>query len=117
MATQSTLTLFQLADAELRFDIKTEDGGATPQTMTGWALGVHVKRVHDDAVVCSYATSSGIAIGNGDGTDDRATVTVVDTDVKDPPGNGYYWSLWRTDSGSDVVLAYGLCIIKKAAPQ
>lgn len=117
MATKSTLELFQLADASLRIDVKTTDGGSTAQTMTGWALAFHVKRTTDDAVVCSYTTASGITIGDGVGTNDRATVTVVDTDVTAAPGTKYYWSLWRTDAGSDVPLAYGPCVIVKVAPQ
>lgn len=117
MATQTTLEIFQLSDASLRIDVKTTDGGATPQTMTGWALAFAVRRTGDDALVCSYTTSAGITIGNGAGTDDRATVAVVDTDVTHPKGNNYEWSLWRTDAGSDIPLAYGPCIIKRAAPQ
>jgi hypothetical protein len=117
MATQSTLTLYANADHTLRIDVKTEDGGDTPQTMTGWALAFYVRRVPDDALVCSYTTAAGITIGNGDGTDDRATVSIVDTEITHPAGRNYYGSLWRTDSGSDIPLWEGPVVIRRAAPQ
>jgi hypothetical protein len=118
MATQSTLTLYANADHTLRIDVKTEDGGATAQTMTGWALAFVVRRTdRDEPVVCSYTTAAGITIGNGDGTDDRATVAVADTDITHPAGNQYRWALWRTDAGSDIPLAEGPCVIRKAATQ
>ena len=120
MATESTLTVFSNSDTTLRIDVVTEDGGATPQTMTGWALQFVIRKAEDPGTgvqVVSYSTGSGITIGNGASTDDRATVSIVDTDLLHPPGRGYAWALWRSDSGSDVPLAHGQCVIKRAAAQ
>ena len=118
MATQSTLEVFTNADQSLRIDVVTEDGGATPQTMTGWALLFVIRKTTGQKdVVCSYTTSAGITIGNGSGTDDRATVALVDTDVIATPGREYEFALWRTTDGSDIPIAYGPVIVKRAAAQ
>ena len=117
MATQSTLTIFADADHTVRVDVTTEDGGTTPQTMTGWALAF-VIRDHAGNSVVSKTTSSGITIGNGDGTDDRATISIADTDTTYwEAGQKYRWALWRTNDGSDIPLAYGPCTILEAADQ
>lgn len=118
MATKSTLTIFADADLSVRVDVKTTDGGASAQTMTGWALAFSIRRTSDNALVLSKTTVSGITIGNGDGTDDRATIAIADTDTTDwPAGQGYKWGLWRTDAGSDIPLAYGPCTILEASDQ
>lgn len=117
MATNGPITLYQYADVTLRLNVATTDGGSTPQTMTGWALGFYVRRVTDKKVVLSYTTGAGITIGNGAGTDDRASVAVQDTDVTAAPGRDYEYALWRTDDGSDVPLRFGQCTILSVARQ
>ena len=118
MATLSTLEVFTNADQTLRFDVVTVDGGASPQTMTGWALDFVIRKVNGQRdLVVSKTTSAGITIGNGNGTDDRATVAIADTDLIAVPGRDYEYALWRTTDGSDVPLAYGPCIVRRAAGQ
>lgn len=112
MATQSALTVFRESTATLRIDVKTEDGGATPQTMTGWTLSFRIER-QDGQSVCSIVPT----IGNGDGTDDRATVAIGVTDIAVREGREYRWALWRVDGSNDVVLAYGPCVIVRTAAQ
>lgn len=118
MATESTLELFIGADTTLRIDVTTTDGGATPQTMTGWALAFYLRRANDVLLV-SKTTGDGITIGNGSGTDDRATVAITDTDMAgiEPPGREYRFALWRTDDGSDIPIAYGNAVLRKVAGQ
>lgn len=54
-----------------------------------------------DAVVVSKTTGAGtIVIGNGDGTNDRATVTIAAADTADlDPTKRYHHRLRRTDTG------------------
>ncbi len=119
MATESVLTIYRASDHTVRVDVVTVDGGATPQTMTGWALAFRLRRNNDDSLVVSKATGgSGITIGNGSGTDDRATIAIADTDTADwPAGRDYSWSLWRAEAGSDIPLAYGPATLVKVAGQ
>lgn len=116
MADEGTLELYMASDQTPYFDVKTTKGGATAQTMTGWSLLFVVRRRSDNAVVVSKTTASGIAIGNGDGTDDRATVTLGETDIVGwTEGREYKGALWRTDT--DVPLWSGVVWLREAAPQ
>jgi hypothetical protein len=117
MATQATLELFLNADSTVQVNVKQSDG-TTAQTMTGWALAFVLRRT-DGVLVLNKATGgSGITIGDGSGTDDRATVAIADTDTAGwTAGRDYEWSLWRGDAGSDIPLAYGPAVLKKAAAQ
>jgi hypothetical protein len=117
MAETGSLTIYRTADQTIRIDVVTETGGSTPQTMTGWALAFVIRRSSDDALVCSKTTGAGITIGNGSGTDDRATVVLGDTDVTHHAGRDYYGALWRTDDGNDTPLWAGHVTILAAAPQ
>lgn len=117
MATESVLTIYRASDHTVRVDVVTVDGGATPQTMTGWALGF-VVRLGANLVLSKATSGSGITIGNGNGTDDRATVAIADTDTAGwVAGRDYSWALWRTDDGSDTPLAYGPCRLVSVAAQ
>ncbi len=116
MATQQTLEIIVADDTTLRVDVVTEDGGSTPQTMTGWTLSFVLEPSHNNATVVTKTTSSGITIGNGSGTDDRATIVIEDSDTTGwKAGNNYRWSLKRTNSGNQVTLAYGPAILREVA--
>lgn len=115
MTTTSSAILWADTDQVVQIDVTTTDGGATPQTMTGWTLEFVVRRASDEALVVSKTTASGISIGNGSGTNDRATVTIADTDIATLPGRNYHGGLWRTDSGSANPLWEGPVQIKRAA--
>lgn len=85
--------------------------------MTGWALAF-VVRLGSSLVLSKATSGGGITIGNGSGTDDRATVAIADTDTAGwTAGRDYSWALWRTDDGSDTPLAYGPCRIVYVAAQ
>ena len=115
MATESIMLLYGNADQVREIDVVTVDGGSTPQTMTGWALTFVVRL--GDVLMLSKTTVSGITIGNGSGTDDRATIDIEDTDTESwTPGQRYRWALWRSDTGNETPLAHGrLAIIDVAA--
>lgn len=106
MATETSVSLYRGADTPIYVDVVTVDGGSTPQTMTGWALEFMVTQLTSE--ILSKTTGSGITIGNGSGTDDRATITVAAADTANwAPGRLYRWALWRTDSGNKRPLAVG----------
>jgi hypothetical protein len=117
MAIQTKLSLFIGADVTVRVDVKQSDE-VTAQTMTGWALSFVLRRANDDGLVVNKSTGTGITIGNGSGTDDRASVALLRADTSAwPAGDNYAWALWRTDSGSDLPLAYGSAVLVKAVAQ
>ncbi len=116
MTTTSSATLWADTDQVVQIDVTTTDGGATPQTMTGWTLEFILRRLPGDEVIATVTTTGGgISIGNGSGTDDRATVTLADTAIAASPGRNYAGALWRTDSGSANPLWEGPVQIKRAA--
>ena len=98
-------------DKTIEIDVVQSDG-STAQTMTGWALTWELKRSQfHSTVLISKTTASGISIGNGDGTDDRASITVADTDTEDLEPGTYYHQLRRSDAGSEVILSRGDAVI------
>lgn len=102
-------------DRSLRYDVTSD--GTTPQTMTGWALTWELLDRRGGTVLITKTTVSGITIGTGSGTDDRATVAVSDTDTEALTGGAgtYHTVLRRTDAGSEVVLAFGDAVLQKAS--
>lgn len=101
----------------LEIDVLQSDG-ATAQAMTGWTLEWKLLTGKGGSELISKSTGgSGIAIGNGDGTDDRATITIEASDTSDLVINHltqYYHELWRTDTDLEALLSFGDVTIKKA---
>lgn len=99
--------------------INVVDSAGSPQSMSGWSLS-YVWRAGPSAVdrlLFSKATGgSGITVGNGSGTNDRATVTIDRTDVVGIRGR-VWWSLSRTDGTDDDVLAAGTLMVVAVADQ
>ncbi len=79
--------------------------------MTGWALTWELQDSPADSPHFSKTVGSGISIGNGSGTDDRATITVADTDTESLEPGLYYHQLRRTDAGSERVLSFGTVVL------
>jgi hypothetical protein len=83
---------------------------ATPTSITGWAIGFYVSRVGAAAglgvPLLSLATGgSGVAITNGAAGLFTATITSAQSLTL---GAGRYWyDVWRTDAGSEMVIASG----------
>lgn len=102
-------------DKNLQFTVT--DADANPQTMTGWALEFVVRsQVGAGTALLTKTTGGGtIALSNGDGTDDRATVTLTDTDTLALGAGDYRYALRRTTDGNEQVLAYGTFVIRQAA--
>jgi len=93
-------------DRSIAINVKQSDE-STAQTMTGWALAWELKPSPGEAAGISKTTVSGIAIGNGSGTDDRATITIADDDTEALEPGVYYHQLRRTDAGSEQLLSFG----------
>lgn len=93
-------------DRTIAIDVKQSDESSA-QTMTGWALTWELKPSPGEAVSISKTTSAGISIGNGAGTDDRATITIADDDTEALEPGIYYHQLRRTDAGSEQLLSFG----------
>jgi hypothetical protein len=96
--------------------------GSTAQTMTGWALTWELLDRRGGTVLLTKTVGSGIALSNGNGTNDLATVTIEDTDleanvgVSAQIGHGVFFSvLRRTDAGTERVLAFGDVHIQEAS--
>lgn len=99
-------------DKVLVFDIT--DSSGSPQTMTGWTLSWSLRRTQgaSGTAISTLTTTAGdITIGDADGTDDRATVTVGSAETSGLAPGVYAYSLARTDSGSWQVLAAGSCVL------
>lgn len=95
------------------WEITTTPGGATPQDMTGWSLQLVIRRSSDNALVLN---TTAITIGNGNGTNSRATVDIdYDDMVGWPFGLLYYGTLWRTPAGSYAPLWTGPVRIERTA--
>lgn len=99
--------------------INVVDSSGAAQAMSGWTLA-YVWRAGPSAVdrlIFSKATGgSGITVGNGSGTNDRATVTIDRADVIGVRGK-VWWSLYRTDGTDDDVLAAGTLMVVAVADQ
>lgn len=83
----------------------------TPQTMTGWTLVWELKAA-DRSV--SALISKTPAISSDDGTDDLATVTIVDTDTEALAPGTYYHHLRRSDGGAEQILSHGTAVLKES---
>lgn len=107
-------------DKTLNFEVY-DSTGAAMQDIAGWSLRFRLRYQRDgDAIVFTKTTGgSGVAISGTYNSDpatntQRAVVTIDDTDTDNlQPGN-YLFNLWRTDAGSETVLAYGLATLKAA---
>lgn len=104
------------AGAKRTHRIDVVDASSVAQAMTGWSLA-YVWRKADGTLALSKTTSSGITIGNGSGTDDRATVTIDAADTVSLAPGTYNYALWRTDSTNDDPLAYGTLVLSAPAAQ
>lgn len=87
-----------------------------PENMTGWELA-YVLRTLADVLVFSKTEAGGIVIGNGAGTNSKATITWARADTQTALEGWHNWSIWRVDDPSDQPLAYGRIYLTKAAAQ
>jgi hypothetical protein len=101
-------------DKTFLVDVVQSDG-STPQAMTGWALTHEIMDRAGGTVQLSHTVGDGITIGNGDGTNDRATVTITDAEGETLGAGTYYHRLRRTDAGSEQMLSFGSAVLKENA--
>jgi len=105
--------------------LRTNTGSraGTAVAMTGYGLKFVLRRNARDATALISKTtgSAEITIGNGTyppddpfspngatgGTDDMASVTILETDGATLAEGTYHWALWRTDGTNDRPLAWG----------
>lgn len=129
MATESNIdkddNVFIGEDKTLSFTVLDADG--VPMDISGWALAfiVRSKDTSTGTPVLTKTTSSGITItGTYNATPasntQRAVVSLVDTDTAENDGTviikpaKYRYSLKRTDSGSETILAFGNFVLREA---
>ena len=98
-----------------RIDVVDSAGAA--QSMSGWTLAYVWREVNGQIAFSKTSGGGGITVGNGSGTNDRATVTIDRTDTAGLRGTRYNWSLWRTDGTDDDALASGTLILVQVADQ
>lgn len=106
-----------IAGEDKSFRFFCVDSAGAAQDMTGWALEWVVRRSANSPTATFTKTTGAttIAISNGIGTSDLATVTVTDDDTVSLVTGQYVHALRRTDAGSEVVLAFGTAELLKAA--
>ena len=122
MAVESNIgpsSWFINADHSIRIDVVQADG-VTPQTMTGWALEFTLRAEAANGTGTEHITKTtaggAVTIGNGAGTNDRATVTILAADTATLKEGKYYeFALWRTDTGSRQPLVYGTAYLTAPA--
>lgn len=100
-------------DKEIRIDVLQSDE-STPQNMTGWSLTYEILTTKFGKVEISKTVSGGgVSIGDGDGTNDRATITINDTDTENLYEGTHYHRLRRTDAGFEQTLSEGEIYLRK----
>lgn len=107
-------TFFVGGNHQHRIDVV--DSADAAQNMGTWSLA-YVWRSATGSLLFRKTTGSGITVGNGVGTNDRATVQIDPADTAGLAPGRYEWALWRSDSTNDVVLAWGTLELTRAAAQ
>ena len=103
-------------DKTLLIDVVQSDG-STAQNMDSWALIWELMTSPTGSVVLTKITGSGITIGDGDGTDDRATVVITDEDTEGLSAGParYYHRLRRSDANTEYNLSWGFIDLRANA--
>lgn len=96
--------------------IDVYDSAGATQAMTGWALTWELKAAARSTSALISLTTAGltITIGDGDGSDNRATIIIDDTDTEALKPGTYYHQLRRTDSLSEQILSHGSAVLKES---
>lgn len=103
-------------DTDIPFSVT--DAAGAPQNMTGWALEFILRALDDGEQVLKKTTALGqVVIGNGAGTNDRATVAITRADTLNVVPGVYAYALWRTSTNSNTVLAVGTAVLAAVPAQ
>jgi len=107
-------------DKTLAFEIYSSDE-ATIQNVSTWAMAFYFRRMIEADTKLFTKTTGGATItitgsynSDPDTNTQRTNVIIDDTDTDNLQAGKYHYSLWRTDSGNETVLAYGEAVLKKA---
>ncbi len=101
-------------------DLTTDETGATAKDVTGWAItfDIRSKRTSEDVLVTKTATIAGTFNSVLATSTQKVTVTIADTDITTDDfgasGGTFYYSLKRTDDGSEGILKEGRIVIQRA---
>lgn len=114
----STDSWFIGEDKTLEFEIyESNQDGADSQDITGWTMAFYMRSIGgaNPRVLTKTPTVAGTFNADPDTNTQRATVAIADTDTDNLQPGKYEFSLWRTDSGNETVLSFGMVDLKKAA--
>lgn len=101
-------------------DIDTDSTGATAKNITGWAitLDIRTKASSSSAKLSATCSITGTFNSVAASNTQRARWTCADTDLTTTlfgsNGGTFYYSLKRTDAGSETILQYGTIVIERA---
>ncbi len=93
-----TITVYRGEDASLAFTM------SPVEDVTGWTLALHVKL----GDVTSFSLTGAV----DDGPNGQFSFALADTDTENLTPGTYTYDAWRTDAGSERVLAVGSFVIK-----
>ena len=94
---------FRGEDQRIAFTIRNNAGGLV--NVTGWALRWQLYDRRGGSVLITKTTSDDVSVTDGPGG--AVLVTVDAADTAGMQSGALWYELWRTDSGSAQVLAYG----------
>ncbi len=99
---------------QLQYDIVDADDN--PVDVSGYAMRWVLETLPSTTDVLSKVyPGADISVSNGDGTNDRVTVTIAAADTSGLPADTYRKALWRTDAGSEQLLAEGDAVLLDSA--
>lgn len=99
---------------QLQIDIV--DSNDTPVDVSSYAMRWVLEAPPSDTDILSKLyPGNDISVGNGDGTNDRVTVTINASDTSGLVADTYRYALWRTDAGDEQVLAEGAAVLRDSS--
>ena len=105
---------FKGSRALLEIDVVDADGNTVD--VSGYAMRWVLEAPPSSTDVLSKVyPGDDISVGNGSGTNDRVTVTIAAADTSGLAADTYRYALWRTDSGSEQLLAEGDAVLLDSA--
>ncbi len=101
-------------------DLVTDSTGATAKDVTGWAIRFDMRRsrTSGDVLLAQDAVIAGTFDAILNTSTQKVTITIADTDIStdiaESNGGTFYYSLKRTDDGSEAILKEGKIVIQRA---
>ncbi len=116
MALRQDFTMYLGEDRDWQFTVTDANGAA--QNMGGWAMECVLRTSPNSAsALFTKTTSAGeiVISSSAAGTNDVATVTVIDDDTLSLQPQKYWYTLRRTDAGNEVVISFGELTLERQA--